>query len=63
MEEIHSKMKRDGTGTFQLESMLRFKDIDDYLGVSCDNGKVINVDTYVLIDVAILPHPDVGFRL
>jgi len=56
-------MEGDQARTLQLELVVLFESSDDGLRILADNGKVINIDSYVLIMIINMVHPDVGFGL
>jgi len=63
MTKIASEVKGNWTSTFQLELVVIFKGSDDVLGVLTDNGKVVDIDSYILVVVTNTAHPDVRFCL
>jgi len=56
-------MEADWTRTFQLKLILGLQKISNSLGVLGSSSNIIHIDSYVLIDIAILSHPDIWLGL
>jgi len=54
-------VEADWACTLKLELILVLGEISDSLGILCSCSNVIHIDSNVLIDVAILLHPNVKF--
>ena len=62
-KEVTTKVVRDRSRTLQLEvERLSFELINDRLGVLADDGQVVDVHTYVLVEAVFLPHPYIRLR-
>ena len=62
-DKVATKMKADWTRTLELELILGQQNISDSLGVLGSSSNIIHIDPYVLIDIAIFPHPDIWLCL
>ena len=60
-EEICSKMEFQWSSFFDLELVLLSEDLEKGLWIFNSKGKVIHIDSNILILVSILVHPDVRF--
>ncbi len=62
-DEVATKMKADWTRTFEHRLILVLQKISDSLGVLGSCSDIIHIDSYILIDIAILSHPDIQLGL
>jgi len=63
-DKVTTEVKANRTHTFQLKLILVLQKISDSLRVfSSSSSNIIHIDSYVLIDIAILLHPDIWFSL
>ncbi len=57
------RWKLIGTHTLELKLILGLQQISDNLGVLGSSSDIIHIDSYVLVDIAILSHPDIWLGL